>query len=437
MKLDISRQDFVEDRLLAARGSREVLLVLVNESRQALPHEFAAFLPSGQAPDLELTFASIVNADKNAPCAQFLRRLEGTWGSMDAPQTLLSTDVPVNIRQEWAQWLPVHVLLCPIFFREGTLAGHLILGRAQGWSPADLALAGRLGKVAGAMLRTLRRPGFFARLRGFFRISPAWVVTLILLALSALPVPSAVLGLGEVVPLTPTVVRSPVEGIVERMAVEPFQNVAAGDTLVVFEQLRIDNQLLVARENLSSAEEALRQAQQGALFMTDSTLRLPELEVRREEARAELAYLTELKSRMNVVASKPGVALVDDYPSWAGKSVHMGERLLTIADPDRMEVKIWVPAGDAGLLRVGDKAHLYLNLSPDAPIKTTVRSIGYQPKENPKGVLSYEVLATIDQGVPEMRIGYFGTGRIFGEKMPLGFYLLRRPMAVMRMWLGV
>ena len=66
------------------------------------------------------------------------------------------------------------------------------------------------------------------------------------------------------VPLDPTVVRSPVDGIVGHMAVEPFQSVALGDTLVVFEQLRIDNQIQVARENLSSAEEALRQARQGA-----------------------------------------------------------------------------------------------------------------------------------------------------------------------------
>ena len=241
----------------------------------------------------------------------------------------------------------------------------------------------------------------------------------------------------EVVPLDPTVVRSPVDGIVGRMAVEPFQNVAEGDALVVFEQLKIDNQILVARENLSSAEESLRQAQQGALFMADSSLRLPELEVKREEARAELAYLTELRTRMNVTASRAGVALVEDYPSWAGKSVSMGERLLTIADPDRVEVKIWVPAGDAALLRVGDEARLYLNLTPGTPIKATVRSIAYQPRESPKGVLAYEVLATINQGVPEMRIGYFGTGRIFGEKMPLAFYLLRRPLAIVRMWLGI
>lgn len=437
MKPEPSRRDFVEDRLLAASSAREALLILVNESRQALPHEFAVFLPSQQNSDLELTFAGVVNADRNAPCAQYLRRLEGIWGGQDAPRELRAMDFPPAMAREWGQWLPASVLLCPVFFRDGVLAGHLLLGRAQEWSPDDLALAGRLGKVAGAMLRTLRRPGLAARMYGFFRIGPAWIASLALLVLGALPVPSAVLGLGEVVPLDPTVVRSPVDGIVGHMAVEPFQNVTSGDTLVVFEQLRIDNQIQVARENLSSAEEALRQARQGALFMTDSSLRLPELEVRREEAKAELAYLTELKGRMNVVASRPGVALVEDYPSWAGKSVGMGERLLAIADPARMEVKIWVPAGDAALLKVGDVAHLYLNLTPGTPIKATVRSIGYQPGESPKGVLAYEVLASIDQGVPEMRIGYFGTGRIFGEKMPLGIYLLRRPLAIARMWLGI
>ena len=438
MKLDISRRDLVEERLLGACSTREVLLVLVNELRQVLPYEFAAFLPAKHATDLELTFASIVNADKNAPCAQFLRRLqEATAVNQETPRTLLAAEMPPAIAQEWGQWLPAKVLLCPVFFQEGVLSGHLLLGRSEDWGSEDLALTGRLTKLAGAMLRTLRRPGLSARLRGLFRMSPAWVAVLILFIIGILPMPSAVLGLGEVVPLDPTVVRSPVDGIVGRMAVEPFQNVAEGDALVVFEQLKIDNQILVARENLSSAEESLRQAQQGALFMADSSLRLPELEVKREEARAELAYLTELRTRMNVTASRAGVALVEDYPSWAGKSVSMGERLLTIADPDRVEVKIWVPAGDAALLRVGDEARLYLNLTPGTPIKATVRSIAYQPRESPKGVLAYEVLATINQGVPEMRIGYFGTGRIFGEKMPLAFYLLRRPLAIVRMWLGI
>ncbi|GAB1410558.1 hypothetical protein MASR1M90_17120 [Desulfovibrionales bacterium] len=435
MKLQVSSQDFLEDRLLSARSAREALFILVNESRQVLPCEFAAFLPAPQAPDMELTFASIAKADKNAPCVQFLRRLEQTWDAR--PLLLQATDAPGALRQEWAQWLPPHVLVCPVFFQEGDVAGHLLLGRGQVWTQQDVGLALRLGKVAGAMLRTLRKPGFFTRARMVFRMSPLWVATVLLLGVALVPVPSAVLGLGEVVPLEPSVVRSPVDGIVQRMAVEPFQSVAGGDTLVVFEQLKIDNQIQVARENLASAEEAVRQAQQGALFMMDSVLRLPELEVRREEARTELAYLTELKKRMNVVAQGPGIALIENYPSWAGKAVSMGERLLTIADPDRMEVKIWVPAADAALLRVGDRAHLYLNLTPNTPITATVRSIGYQPRESPKAVLAYEVLATIDQGVPEMRIGYFGTGRIFGEKMPLGFYLLRRPLAIMRMWLGV
>lgn len=435
MKLRISPQDFLEERLLSARSMREVLFVLVNEARNVLPYEFAVFLPARQAPDAELTFSGIAKADKNAPCVQFLRRLEQVW----EPDThlLQAADVPAALRQEWAQWLPPYVLVCAVFFQEGDVAGHLVLGRTQEWAQHDVVMAGRLVKIAGAMLRTLRRPGFATRVRMMFRMSPVWVATLVLLGLSLIPVSSAVLGLGEVVPLDPTVIRSPVDGIVQRMAVEPFQNVAAGDGLVVFEQLKIDNQIQVARENLASAEEAVRQAQQGALFMMDSVLRLPELEVRREEARTELAYLTELKKRMNVAAQGPGIALIDNYPSWAGRAVSMGERLLTIADPSRMEVKIWVPAADAALLRVGDSAHLYLNLTPNTPIKATVRSIGYQPRESPKAVLAYEVLATIDQGVPEMRIGYFGTGRIFGEKMPLGFYLLRRPLAITRMWLGV
>lgn len=436
-KVNITPQDYVVDRLLSARNLREVLFMLVNESRQILAHEFAVFLPLKQVPDLEITFANLALADKNAPCVQYLRRMEKTWDLLDGPRVLQSTDLPLSLRQEWSQWLPTHLLVSQVFFKEGSLAGHLLLGRTQAWSAEDVFVVTRLSKIAGAMLRTLRRPSPWSALRNFLRLSTARIILLLLVLISLIPVPSAILGLGEVVALDPTIIRSPVDGIVQRMVVQPFQDVGSGDPLVVFEQLRIDNQIQVARENLASAEEALRQAQQGALFMADSVLRLPELEVRREEAKSELAYLGELKKRMNVLASGPGIALIDNYSSWAGRAVSMGERLLTIADPQRMEVKIWVPATDAALLRVGDLAHLYLNLTPKTPIAAIVRSIGYQPRESPKGILAYEVLATIEQGVPEMRIGYFGTGRIYGEKMPLGFYLLRRPLAIMRMWLGV
>lgn len=103
MKPQASLRDFVEDRLLAALSAREVLLILVNESRQVLPHEFAAFLPSKQTPDLEMTFAGVVSADRNSPCAQYLRRLESLWGSQNTPREFLSTDFPPATAREWGQ----------------------------------------------------------------------------------------------------------------------------------------------------------------------------------------------------------------------------------------------------------------------------------------------------------------------------------------------
>lgn len=439
MNTSLAQTNAVEDRLLGAIQPREILFILVNECRQAVPYELACFIPN---PDtaLPLTISSIAEADRNAPFSQYLRRLFPVIGldpARPVPKLLVPDSLPQPLREEWNSWLPAQVLLCPLVLESGRTGGVLLLGRTQPWSNPEAVVLQRLCRVGGAMLRSLCRPSLAKRLRHFLRFRPAWLILAAVLLAAAIPIRSAVLGMGEVVPLDPMVVRAPVDGIVDRMIVHPFQIVAPGEQLVLFEQLKIDNQITVARETLNGAEEELRQAKQGALFLTDSTLRLPELEVKREEARAELRYLLELKGRMGVTAPMSGVALVDDYPSWAGKSVSMGERLLTIADPAQVELKIWIPAGDVGLLSVNDTVQLYLNVAPQDPIVGTVRSIGYQPKDSPKGVLAYEVMAAITQDVPEMRIGYFGTGRVFGRQMPLGFYLLRRPLAFLRIWLGI
>lgn len=430
----------IEDRMLAAEQVRELLFILVNESRQSVPYELACLVPSPKFQGLPLSISSIAEADPNAPFSQYLTRIS-VHADLDSqkttPRLLRPEALPAELREEWNQWLPAHVLCCAVMIRPNQQAGLFMAARSQPWTNPEAMTMQRLCTMTGALLRFMHKRDLSARIRHAMRPRVSWIMAVALVLAMFLPIRSAILGMGEVVPLDPIVVRAPVDGIVDRMSVRPFENIQTGQELLVFEQLRIDNQIIVAKETLAGAEEALRQAKQGALFLADSPLRLPELEIKREEARSEMMYLQELKLRMRITAPMAGVALIDDFPSWTGKSVAMGERLLTIADPSRVEVKIWVPAGDTGLVHVGDLVHLYMNVSPNDPIQARVYSVAYQPDKDPKGNLAYEVLASIEVGVPEMRIGHFGTGRIFGQQIPLGLYLFRRPLAILRVWIGV
>ena len=39
--------------------------------------------------------------------------------------------------------------------------------------------------------------------------------------------------------------------------------------------------------------------------------------------------------------------------------------------------------------------------------------------------------------LPEARIGLKGTAKLYGERAPLGYLLLRRPIASVREWTGL
>ena len=77
---------------------------------------------------------------------------------------------------------------------------------------------------------------------------------------------------------------------------------------------------------------------------------------------------------------------------------------------------------------------------PFGPLRATVAQSSYQATLSPEGVASYRLRARFESLSPEearrVRIGLSGTAKLYGERAPLGYYLLRRPLAALREWTG-
>ena len=67
-----------------------------------------------------------------------------------------------------------------------------------------------------------------------------------LAAIGCLPISLTVLAPAELVPLTPAVIRAPLDGGVDRVLVMPNQHVIAGTPLFVFVRAFVHNRLEVA-----------------------------------------------------------------------------------------------------------------------------------------------------------------------------------------------
>jgi hypothetical protein len=110
---------------------------------------------------------------------------------------------------------------------------------------------------------------------------------------------------------------------------------------------------------------------------------------------------------------------------------------MEIADPNKAELEIWLPVADAITLKAGAEVDFFLNVAPDAPLHAAIRQASYQATVSPNGLLGYRLKARFADGTQPPRIGLRGTAKVYGDRVTVLYYLIRRPLAAARQLLGL
>ena len=242
----------------------------------------------------------------------------------------------------------------------------------------------------------------------------------------------------EVIAQDPMVISAPMDGAVREIKVLPNQPVAKGDVLAVLEDSELSNQLEVARRALFVAQAELRTTQQSGFFDPKQKGRIAELEAQALLRKAELDYAQERLDRATIRASGDGVAVLGDPNDWKGRPVRVGERILLVAQPEKVELQVMLAVKDSIALHEGAGLKVFFDSDPLAARTATLRHAAYEPQRTPEDVLAYRLVATFaaNDGAATPRIGMRGTARVYGEEVSLFFYLFRRPITSLRQWLG-
>jgi hypothetical protein len=431
-----------------AKDTVELEFMAVNGSHAVAPYRQAVLWFE---PRKVCALSGVVQMEANAPYVHWLERLCPTLveaGPFNA------ADLRPDLAAEWDEWLPAYGIWLPLPAADGDAAGGrggLLLARDFPWVENEIRLLGEWIDAWHHAYRALapRQPlSLFAlktRLRARIESErrqqlPWWrrrapQVTAGILLLLCLPVRLSVLAPGELVPSDPAVVRSPLEGVIERFHVKPNQTVQKGQPLFDFDQAQLAARHAVASQALATAEAEYRQSAQQALSDSKSKSQLATLQGKIEERRAEAEFLGGLSERARVLAPRDGIVLLDDTSEWLGRPVATGERVLRIANPRDVEVEAWLPVGDAIPIAAGAPASLYLSASPLAPVDASVRYVSYDAQQRPDGSYAYRVRARLDQAT-EHRVGLKGTAKLNGDRVPMVYWILRRPLALIRQTLG-
>ena len=252
-----------------------------------------------------------------------------------------------------------------------------------------------------------------------------------------IPVSISVLAPAEVVPKNPIVVRAPLEGVIDKVFALPNTTVAKNMLLVTLDDTPLKSRLDVAQQELEIAKAEYRRTEQVSVLDRKASAEIPMLSARIQQREAEVAYVNTLLKRINIRAEQAGIAIIHDAYELEGKPVKLGERLLTIAKPRQAELEMWLAVGDSISLSDQATVELFLNVAPETPYTAVLRYVNFQAEMSPEGVFAYRTRADFLANEEIPRIGLRGTAKIYGKKVPLYYYLFRRPVAVARQWLGL
>jgi hypothetical protein len=425
-----------------AATTAELYFLTVNETFSLLPYRQAA-LWRRDAPGLGrvVALSGTPTIERNAPFMLWLERVAAAFdrAAMNlAPRPVGAADLPDKLAEDWADWLPAHALLVPLAGADGKPRGALFLAREEPWLDGDCRLAAELADAYGHAWTALvgaRRRNWRVLLR-----RDRWVAALIaalIVGAMWIPVRQSALAPAEIVPFEPTMVRAPLDGTIDRILVQPNQAVTAGQLLMTLEPAKIQDQLDVARKARDVAGAEYRQAAQQALFDDKSRQQLTILKGRFDERQADVVYAESLLARIQVKADRTGIAVFDDPNDWTGRPVTIGERILMIADPAKAEIEARLPVADAINLERGAEMALFLNVAPERRIDARLRYASYEATVAPDGALSYRLKATLTDAASPPRIGLKGTAKIYGQRVTLFYFLMRRPLASLREWTGL
>jgi Biotin-lipoyl like/HlyD family secretion protein len=434
-------------RARRAATAEELGFVMVNETHALVPYRQAALWQrSARGAGKVIAVSGAAMVERNAPFLQWLNPVfaklddnSGQDGIRPVDAGSLDAGRPAGaLGEAWSEWLPAHGLLVPLRTGEQPALGALLLAREQPWSEGDVHLIAELAEGYAHAWARFRGGRHRSWLAGLLRRGPLLklVVAAALVGILSMPVTLSALAPAEVVALQPTIVRAPLEGVVDHFEVQPNEQVEAGQLLLTLDPRAIENKLEVASKALAVAEAEYRQAAQQAVFEDKSRALLAVLKGRMEQRRADVTYNQSLLDRIKVTATRGGLALFDDPNAWIGKPVAIGERLLEIADPAQAEIEIWLPVADAITLQTGADVDFFLNVAPESPLHATLRQASYEATQSPAGLLGYRLKARLTDAAHPPRIGLKGTAKVFGERVSLFYYLLRRPLAAARQLVG-
>lgn len=421
----------------------ELPFVIVNETRTLLTYRQAAlFLVRRGKPRLTAV-SGVAVPEKSSPYSRWLTRFIFWQIKKSAPSGVqgLTLNEIFKSERKTPKWFTTGLENVAPFALQATLANNagaiyavIILFRETPFTEADATPFIHLAESYGqSLLLNLRGGNQPHKRRSYFLYLLAMIFAGVILSL---PVPQTMLAPAEITAQRPALVRATLDGVIEKIFVAPNERVKHGDKLLSLDDTQLRTRLAIAKKTEEMAQVEYRQLQQAGLADPKTKARMPLMLQKMEQLSAETAYLEQQLARVIISSSLNGVVLCDNPDEWLGRPVHLGQRIMSIANPDAVELEIYLPPKDTLRVNIGDELLFYSNITPTAPLTAKITFVGYRATEIAGVGMAYTLRAEFAT-TEKPQLGLRGMAKLYGAPQPLILQLLRLPIMTIRQWLGI
>jgi multidrug resistance efflux pump len=428
----------------AAETEQALLFVIANETYALLTYRSALVFTIHHGEPILGCASGLTSIDRGSVFVSWAEKVVKAFlPQLFERQRLNVQHLPEHLRATWQEYWPEVVQVHPMSGVGGELMGVVVYITDQAWPEMTVPMLNALHQIHGVCLQNLRAQkgpfDFFKQLvdgrnlktRKLLLRSLAGLLLVLLL-----PVRQFVIVQAEIISLDAIAVTAPLEGIVAEVVAKPNQSVQKGDVLIRLDDTAIRNRLESAKQGLVVARAEYLAGAHRAFFSTEKTAEAGVLKGRINERLAEVAFLEDQMGMLEIRANRDGIAVYGQENDWIGKPVSAGQRIMELADSTQLGITAWVPVADAINMRSGEQIHVLLYADPLSPLTATIELASYQASKSPEGLSAYRVRAKLPP-LEEVRLGLRGNAKINGDWVVLGYFIFRRPLAIVRQWLGV
>jgi len=437
--IKIARLITLEKKFRMSESETELEFTCVNELRSIIDYNFLFLLTKSSLNKFKVKAISDISVvDRTAPAVTFIETLiKKDLIQSDEISELSLKDLQNETDIVLPENFPNEFITVPLISPTRGNIGYWVMVRSERATNTEKELLLHISETFSHALSSFNSKNSFMSF--FQKVFTGWVKWLVITAIAAamfIPINMSALAPVEVIAKDPSIITSPVNGVIEKVLVNTNDPVSVGDDLVKLDDLNFKNNYEISLQELEVAEAELLRVRQSSFTNPDDKAKLVELSTEVGLKKKEAAYAKEQLNYSVITAETRGVAVVEDSIDWQGRPVRIGEKILTIANPNQVEFLIFLPTKDSLLIQDSAEVKVFLDSDPLNSLDAEVIRTSYKPELTPENILAYRIYASIEDAAQNPRIGLRGTAKIYGEKTSLFYYLFRVPINLTRQFVG-